>query len=293
MILFKKSHALCEYLQQRRERNEKIGFVPTMGALHEGHLSLLEASTAGNDCTVCSIFVNPTQFNDPADFKKYPVTLEKDISLIEHTSADILFLPGVDEMYPDGLHNLPHYDVGEIEHLLEGRYRPGHFQGVCQVMHRLLNIVNPDNLYMGQKDYQQCMVVKKLLELTAMGAVLNTCPTLREPDGLARSSRNLRLKEQERSEAVFISKALLHIKENLQPGPLHELVASAENILTQHHFKTDYVSIADAGTLEPVTNWNGKQKLVALVAAYMNDVRLIDNMIFEAKNELAVVTTQL
>lgn len=278
MILFKKTDSLHRYLARKRQQ-QKIGFVPTMGALHEGHLSLLHRSTSSNDCTVCSIFVNPTQFNDPADFKKYPVTLEKDISLLEQHSTGILFLPDVTEIYPEGTSHLPHYELGEIEHKLEGFYRPGHFQGVCQVMHRLLKSIQPDNLYMGQKDYQQCMIIKKLQGLIHSSAVLHACATLREPDGLALSSRNLRLDKADRTNAPAISQALLLIKKELRPGPLQPLVAAAKQLLEQHHFNIDYVTIADAATLDEVHQWDGEQSLVALIAAYVNGVRLIDNKV--------------
>ena len=285
MILFKKTNALHEYLKRKKKDQHKIGFVPTMGALHEGHLSLIKKSVQSNECTVCSIFINPTQFNNAADFKKYPVTLETDISLLEHANTDILFLPDAEEIYPDGTSALLRYPLGKIENILEGFYRPGHFQGVCQVMHRLLDIVHPDNLYMGQKDYQQCMVLKKLLEIIQSDAVLHTCATMREPDGLALSSRNLRLNEEERKEAVAISQVLLYIKKDLQPGPLEMLIEEGKNILSLHHFKTDYVAIANAATLEQVSNWDGNTPLIALIAAYMNEVRLIDNMELEASGQ--------
>ena len=287
MILFKKADALHTYLARKKKDQQKIGFVPTMGALHEGHLSLLSQSTHSNDCTVCSIFVNPTQFNDPEDFKKYPITLETDISLLEQHNTDVLFLPEVQEIYPAGLSGLQHYDLGNIEHKWEGYYRPGHFQGVCQVMHRLLAIVKPDNLYMGQKDYQQCMVVKKLQMLIHCGTVLHSCPTLRELDGLALSSRNRRLNPVERREAPAIFQALLRIKNDLHAGPVDGLIAAAKSFLEQHHFKVDYVTIADAATLDEVGLWDATKPLIALVAAYLNEVRLIDNMMLTAdSNEL-------
>lgn len=279
MILFKKSQALQDYLDRNRNQHRKIGFVPTMGALHEGHISLLQASRQQNDCTVCSIFVNPTQFNDPADFKKYPVTLDDDISKLEKIETDILFLPDVEEIYPNGTDQLPHYALGRLEHLLEGVYRPGHFQGVCQVMDRLLTIVQPDNLYMGQKDYQQCMVVKRLQQIIHSHTVFNTGATVREHDGLALSSRNLRLNEAERKQAVTISQVLLYLKQHLQEGSLEALLEHGRQQLETTGFRPDYLEIADAATLEPVRQWDGQTKLVALVAAYLHDVRLIDNMI--------------
>src|SRR5215212_8351624 len=164
MIIFKTPDALSGHINQQKKSGKKIGFVPTMGALHEGHLSLIGVAKKPNDLTICSIFVNPTQFNNPEDFKLYPVTIEKDIEQLIRAGCDILFLPSVDEMYPAG-HSKKHYPLGRIETILEGYYRPGHFQGVCQIVDRLLDIVRPDNLYLGQKDFQQCMVIRKLLQL--------------------------------------------------------------------------------------------------------------------------------
>src|ERR1700753_3477170 len=184
MIVFKKAGDLASWLDKQRSEGRSIGFVPTMGALHQGHISLIAISKKATSLTVCSIFVNPTQFNDPKDFQKYPITIEKDIALLEKADTDILFLPEVSEMYPTGTSGLEHYDLGPLETLLEGKFRPGHFQGVAQVMQRLLNIVRPDDLFMGSKDYQQCMVVQRLIEIMALPAVLHRCPIVREPDGL-------------------------------------------------------------------------------------------------------------
>ena len=282
MILFKRANDITAYIRQQQASGLRIGMVPTMGALHQGHLSLLEASKKNTNLTVCSIFVNPTQFNDPGDFQKYPVTLEKDIYALEKISVDILFLPDVADIYPRGVTGLEHYDLGYLDHILEGQYRPGHFQGVCQVMNRLLTIVQPDQLYMGQKDYQQCMVVKKLLEIMRSTIVLHTCATLREPDGLAMSSRNMRLSEPERKKAPAIYQSLLFLKKNLRQGNLSELVAQAGSLLKENDFSVDYVAIANAATLEPVLQWDGQEKLVALIAAYQRDVRLIDNMLMNS-----------
>jgi pantoate--beta-alanine ligase len=281
MIIFKKAADLRHYLAEQKKRKRSVGFAPTMGALHQGHISLLEASKKDNDVTVSSIFINPAQFNDPTDFEKYPVTIEKDIYILEKAGCDILFLPSVREIYPDGLTNHKQYDLGQLETLLEGKFRPGHFQGVCMVVERLLNIVGPGKLYLGQKDYQQCMVIKRLIQLMGIekDTILVVCPTLREPDGLAMSSRNMRLNEEERKRAVAIYNVLTGIKNNLQPSSLINLINKAVEELVVKGFRVDYVEIADAITLEPVTEWDGRQKLVALVAAFNNQVRLIDNML--------------
>lgn len=257
-----------------------IGFVPTMGALHPGHISLIEESRKQSDFTVCSIFVNPTQFNDPADFARYPITIDKDIESLEKAGCDLLFLPAVSGIYPDHPPRSVHYELGYLENLLEGRYRPGHFQGVCMVVDRLLTIVEPDHLFLGQKDYQQCMVIRRLLELTGRvdAIALHICPTLREKDGLAMSSRNMRLNEADRKTAAVIYQALSALKSQLRPGDLTGLKMQATQRLAGAGFRTDYVEIADARTLEPVSNWDGQQRIVALAAAFLGEVRLIDNL---------------
>lgn len=279
MILLKTATDLSLFLSAKKAQGLQTGFVPTMGALHEGHLRLVEHSKKNNNVTVASIFVNPTQFNDPQDFTRYPVTLENDIYLLEKTGCDILFLPSVSEIYPSGMQITQPYDLGYLETLLEGKYRPGHFQGVCQVVHRLLELVQPANLYLGQKDYQQCMVIRQLIHLTALPVQLEIVPTKREPSGLAMSSRNLRLSEKEKEAAAVIYKCLVTIQRGLKPGSLDNLVTEATAAILAAGFdKIDYVSIADAATLLPVTVWDGQSKLVALVAAFMGGVRLIDNL---------------
>lgn len=281
MILFKKENSLQQWIDAQQRKGVKVGFVPTMGALHPGHISLIESSRKDNNITVSSIFVNPTQFNDPKDFEKYPVTIEKDIWQLELAGCDILFLPKVDEIYPNGIAATQYYDLGELETLLEGKFRPGHYQGVCQVVHRLLEIVHPDNLYLGQKDYQQCMVISRLVELMGINdkTNINICPTLRETDGLAMSSRNMRLSEAERVKAVLIFQSLSYIKDNLVAGETDTIKNKAIAMLSDEGFRVDYIEIADAKTLEPISNWDGKKKLVALAAAFLNEVRLIDNLL--------------
>ena len=281
MIICKKPLELHDLLENKRKAKNEIGFVPTMGALHAGHLSLVDAAKKQNKIVVCSIFVNPAQFNDPEDFKKYPITLEKDILMFEEAGCDVLFIPSIEDIYPNGTNDLVYYDLGFLETVLEGKFRPGHFQGVCLVMGRLLEIVLPDKLYLGQKDYQQCMVIKKLIELVGLKDKIkvNICPTLREEDGLAMSSRNARLLPGDRIKATTISKALRYIKENLKAGDTKKIKEEAKGMLLPKGFLIDYVEIADADTLELVENWNGKQRVVALAAAYLNNVRLIDNMV--------------
>lgn len=280
MILFKKTNDLIKNLDNQRILGKKIGFVPTMGALHEGHLSLVRLSKAATDLTICSIFVNPTQFNDPADFEKYPITTDKDIALLLTAGCDLLFLPAVSEMYPEGIMGKPEYDLGDMETLLEGKFRPGHFQGVCQVVHQLLAQVNPHDLFLGQKDYQQCMVIDRLMQQTGFKETvkLHICPTLRETDGLAMSSRNRRLNDSDRKKAASIFRTLSYLKQQLHTGSLDALLQTASDQLEQEGFRTDYLVVADAASLQPVSTWDGSQKLVALVATFLGGVRLIDNL---------------
>lgn len=284
MILFKNSSDLHNYIDSQRKNGTKIGFVPTMGALHQGHISLINYSKAENDLTICSIFVNPTQFNDPVDFKKYPKTIEKDILLLEVAGCDILFLPDLKEVYPDGVKPIEHYELGFLETVFEGKFRKGHFQGVCMVVHRLLDIVKPDKLYLGQKDYQQCMVINKLVELIGMANEISVviCPTLREKDGLAMSSRNSRLNEAEREKACSIFHSMNFIKENITSENILEIKETANKMLTEKGFQVDYIDVVDAINLTQVNKLQEKQQLVILVAAFLNEIRLIDNMLIKS-----------
>lgn len=279
MIVFKKAADINNYLLKAGKQGSSIGFIPTMGALHQGHISLIETAKKAGDLCVCSIFVNPTQFNDPKDFENYPSTIDTDIDQLEKAGCDVLFLPSVTEMYPEGTANVKKYDLGYLETVLEGKYRPGHFQGVCQVVHRLLNIIPTNRLYLGQKDYQQCMVITKMTELNRLKTNIIICPTLREHDGLAMSSRNVRLSVPNRKKAVKISETLFYIKNNVKPGSLKNIKDKSAQNLIAAGFKVDYVEIADARSLQLINDWDGKTPLVALAAAFLDDVRLIDNML--------------
>ncbi|MEZ2443137.1 pantoate--beta-alanine ligase [Chitinophaga sp. RCC_12] len=284
MYLFKRSTDLKKHLDLVRKSNKSIGFVPTMGALHAGHLSLIQAARQENDVVVCSIFVNPTQFNDPKDFEKYPITIEEDIKKLNNVSTDILFLPSVEEMYPEGLESDLHYDFGDLETILEGKFRPGHFQGVGRIVHKLLDIVQPDQLFMGQKDLQQCLIVRRLLVITHSPVKLVVCPTEREKDGLAMSSRNARLSPAARKKAVGIYQALLHIKNNFGKG-LHFMEGAHEafDALKTQGFEPEYVDILqlDNDTLVHLDQPPGNATVVVAVAAWLDGVRLIDNMVLQ------------
>ena len=279
MILFKAKADLQFWLNKQIEKGKTTGFVPTMGALHTGHIRLIEASKQITDLTICSIFVNPVQFNDPEDFKNYPVSTEKDIELLEKAETDVLFLPSVSEIYPDRKIALEQYDLRDLETVFEGRFRPGHFQGVCQVMSRLLKAVEPDHLFMGQKDYQQCKIVQRLLEIMKIPVEFHQVTTIRDQDGLAQSSRNRRLNPEQRKNANAIYKSLSFLKENMAAGDLSNLITDAQEILDSAQFKIDYVSIADAKDLKPISIWDGKEPAVGLIAAFQGEVRLIDNML--------------
>ncbi len=279
MIILKDLLSIKNYLAQPQKRELITGFVPTMGALHQGHIDLIKQAKKNCGLVIASIFVNPTQFNNSSDFQKYPVTIEQDIYLLEKAGTDILLIPSVETLYPEGTAGLENYELGYLETVLEGFYRPDHFQGVCQVMSRLLKSIQPTRLYMGQKDYQQCMVVKKLIELISSSTKLVTCATIREEDGLAMSSRNKRLGIIAREKAIGIFRTLVFIKETITKGALDSVKKEAIKLLSSYDFKIDYIEIADADTLELIDRWNDNQKIVALIAAFQEDVRLIDNMV--------------
>lgn len=279
MIIFKHINGISNYLHAVQKAGKSTGFVPTMGAMHKGHTSLLIKAKAESDILVSSIFINPTQFNDPKDYEKYPVTIEKDIYLLEKAGCDVLFLPSILEIYPEGAVASKHYELGYLETILDGAYRPGHFQGVCQVVEKLLTIIHPDKLFLGQKDYQQCMVLKKLVALMHCQTTVIMCATQRETDGLAMSSRNMRLTEADRKKAPLIYENLNLIKQNIKPGSLNSLKKNIVNYLMAKGFKVDYVEIADANSLTLIETWDGKTALVALAAAFINEVRLIDNLL--------------
>lgn len=279
MIIVKTAEHIRKVLADYSPFDPRVAFVPTMGALHEGHLALVAAAREMTPVVVTSIFVNPTQFNDPSDFARYPKSLEQDILMLEAAGTDLLFLPEVSTMYPQGTDQLPVYPLGRLEQLLEGHYRPGHFQGVCQVVHRLLDMVQPGLLVMGQKDYQQCMVVRQLIQHTGLAVQIQIQPTIRENDGLAMSSRNRRLSPQQRQQAVVLFSTLQYLARNARRLPLPTLEAEAAQQLLDAGFGTvDYATIADAHTLEPVSDPAPDQPLVALAAAWLGEVRLIDNL---------------
>ncbi len=280
MIIFKTVSQLHQYIQQQKLSGLGVGFVPTMGALHTGHISLVKQSKSACDITVCSIFVNPTQFNDSKDFEKYPIAIEQDIYMLEMAKCDVLFLPNVDEVYPRNFDQNKQYDLGFIETVFEGAYRPGHFNGVCMVVERLLNIITPNKLFLGQKDYQQCIVLKKLIEIMNVDIDVIICPTSREENGLAMSSRNRRLSDDAKEKATIIYNSFNKIKEKISITNSVELIEDTKQFFYKNGFDSiDYLNFANAETLEPIELWDGTTPLVILTAAFIEGVRLIDNMV--------------
>lgn len=279
MKIFKQAAALRNYLCRQREAGHKIGFVPTMGALHDGHLSLIRRSPEVAGVTVCSIFVNPVQFNNTEDFKKYPKTIENDILLLEENGCDILFIPDEKEIYPDEASRKKHFDLGYPETILEGQFRPGHFQGVCLVVEKLLKITNPDFLLLGQKDFQQCIIIKRLLQLMDSSTQLIICPITRELSGLAMSSRNSRLTDEERKVAGAIHHNLTWVKERLTGTNFPTLQKKAISELERKGIKVEYLELAKRNTLEIVNEFEGSEELIILTAVFLSNVRLIDNLL--------------
>ncbi len=279
MMIIDNFKDLRSQLSTANSFGNSIGFVPTMGALHSGHASLIIKSKETCDLTVCSIFVNPLQFNNREDYIHYPATVEKDIPLLEELGCDILFLPSEEEVYPDEASKNKHYELGYLENILEGKFRPGHFQGVCLVVERLLAIVKPDLLFLGQKDFQQCLVIEKLIQLMDADIKVVKCPTLREDSGLAKSSRNLRLTESELKTAAELYKALNFISKNSKDQSFIHLQKETTDHLESLGFKIEYIALANANTLELEDNFKPDTKQVILIAAYLNGIRLIDNLI--------------
>jgi pantoate--beta-alanine ligase len=252
-----------------------------MGALHRGHTSLVEKAKAENTLVVCSIFVNPTQFNDITDFEKYPSSIENDIEMLTDVGCDLLFLPSVAEMYPQGPANTPTFDFGYLDTILEGTQRPGHFKGVGQVVAALLNAVQPHKLYLGQKDYQQCMVIRQLLRIVGKekDIELIICPTMREADGLAMSSRNRRLSEFIRPRAAAIYQCLVSIQSKQDTDYFQTVKKECIDLLKDKGFEPEYVVIAKADDLTLMDDYRPGTPTVALIAARLAGIRLIDNLI--------------
>lgn len=276
MHLFSKITDISQYVHTQRGNGLTIGFVPTMGALHEGHLSLVDRAKAENDIVIVSIFVNPIQFNNPDDLVKYPRDVDKDTTMLKKAGVDAVFTPSEDEMYPEPA--IEQYEFGALGEVMEGAFRPGHFNGVAIVVHRLLNISQPHRAYFGEKDFQQLAIIKSMVKSQQLKIDIIGCPIHRESDGLARSSRNERLSASMREAAPFIYKQLLSIQQLAKSSTASELTQFIEKSFSNHPLlKLEYFSIANADTLQPV---EGKimENTYGFIAVYAGDIRLIDNI---------------
>ena len=280
MEVFTSVQSLRKFLNKRRNEGNTIGLIPTMGALHQGHISLLNSAASENDITVCSIFVNPVQFTNPEDLAKYPRTLQADCDMLEKAGCSAVFAPSVEEMYPEEPVLNMHF--GALETVMEGASRPGHFNGVGLVVSRLFNIVQPDKAYFGQKDLQQVSVIRQLITDLAFPIELIVCPTIREDDGLAMSSRNQRLSAEDRKLAPNIYKIISAVRNNVLAGmPASEAKKNAEEQFSLlPEYGLDYIEIVNIKTLQPIEKPGSTGSSAVCVAAFLGAVRLIDNIIF-------------
>ncbi len=280
MLTFDTIAGTKAFLSAEKEEGRGIGFVPTMGALHEGHLELMRRAKKENDLLVVSVFVNPIQFNNPDDLKKYPRNLEKDKGLLKSVGCDVLFAPGVEEIYPEDTIT-EQFDFGKLETVMEGAFRAGHFNGVAVVVKRLFNIIEPHKAYFGEKDFQQLAIIQQLVKMEKMPLTIVPCPIVREADGLAMSSRNQRLTPEERALAPFIYQTLkqaVRLEKEKTPQQVKQWVS--EQFGSEPLFRLEYFEIADDKELQSVTSWDKTVGTMGFVAAFLGNVRLIDNIRF-------------
>jgi len=285
MLLYKNVKDLQAHLEKLREEGKTIGFVPTMGALHEGHLSLINKAKEINDCTVCCIFVNPTQFNEASDLTKYPRTPGKDVDLLAGVGCEVIFMPPVEEVYPKGENFDVSFDFEGLDMPMEGANRPGHFAGVAQIVHRLLDIVQPDHIYMGQKDFQQYSIIRRMLALMNSKTKIVMCDIVREADGLAKSSRNVRLTAEHRAIAPKIQEILQAAKSKIHSHFPQQIEEEAmAQLRAIEGFKPEYFTIAHGRTLRPFEVFEDVDFAVACTAVWAGKVRLIDNVILKRED---------
>lgn len=278
MEVIKQVSTIREKMHALRCSGKRIGFVPTMGALHEGHLQLLRASARENDITVCSIFVNPTQFNNPEDYKLYPRTSEQDIMLLQSINCDYLFLPDAEDVYTQ--QTLLQFSFGALEAVMEGEHRPGHFNGVATIVSKLFHYITPHRAYFGQKDLQQVAIVRQLVQALSFNVELVCFPTVREDDGLAMSSRNKRLNSVQRQAATSLYKALQMAAGMLEAKPVQSIKQEVFTYLqNMSDVELEYFEVADPNTLQPVQSIERVQEVALCIAAHVGPVRLIDNML--------------
>ncbi len=285
MKILKTNRGLQNNISKERNNKKSIGFVPTMGALHDGHMSLIQEAQQGCDVVVVSIFVNPTQFNEKSDLEKYPRPIERDTAMLKEHGVDYLFLPSTTQIYPKNLAPTPKINLGQLATTMEGEHRPGHFEGVIQVVHRLLTIVSPDQLYMGQKDFQQFTIIQAMLNQTNLKTQLRVCPIHRQDDGLAMSSRNARLSAAAKKKATAIYESLMYIKNNFMTTGRDQLIKEALEIQKSSGLDPEYIDIADGHTLQSLTDLRKAKYVVACTASWLEGIRLIDNMILRKEDE--------
>jgi pantoate--beta-alanine ligase len=277
MQIAKTVNELNAFLEAHREKS--IGFVPTMGALHKGHLTLIATAKAENDLSVCSVFVNPKQFNNSLDLERYPRNTEADTALLKQAECDLLFLPDYATIYPE--EPVKRYDFGMLENTMEGHFRPDHFNGVALVVHRFFELIQPQRAYFGEKDFQQVAIVKQLVKQTSSAIEIRPCPTVRDVNGLAISSRNQLLNDQEKEKAALIYKWLTEARQLSSKQTVKEVKTYLENCFNNHpDFRLEYVEIVNTDTLQPITSWENNNGIVCCIAVYLNNVRLIDNLLF-------------
>lgn len=268
---------LKQYLNKERESNKQIGFVPTMGALHAGHISLVRKCVEENDVTVVSIFVNPTQFNDKRDLETYPRTPEQDFALLEAAGCDCVFAPNEKEMYPETDTRV--FNFGRVAEVMEGKFRPGHFNGVGQIVSKLFDIVEPRKAYFGEKDFQQIAVIREMVRVLNQPVEIIACPILREADGLALSSRNTRLTPEQRQKAPRIARVLKESTNFVEKKSVRETIDFVVNTINEESdMKVEYYEIVDAQTLESINDWADSTDPVGCITVYCGQVRLIDNI---------------
>lgn len=278
MKIFTTKQDLRDCLSALKAKNKTLGFVPTMGALHQGHLSLIKKAAKKNDVVIVSVFVNPTQFNNPEDLKKYPKTLQQDIKLLESVSCNILFSPSVDEIYAENIVST-NFNFDGLEHQMEGKFRDGHFNGVGTIVKTLFKIVTPNKAYFGEKDFQQLQIIKKMVQKNQLPVKVKGCPIYREKDGLAMSSRNVRLSKEQREIAPFIYKTLKKVSKKFAKENTEEIIEWVKNeFKKQPLLNLEYFTIADEKTLKTIKNRESNKKYRAFIAVYAGKIRLIDNI---------------
>jgi pantoate--beta-alanine ligase len=280
MIISKTKIDLKRHLTAPENAGKTIGLVPTMGALHQGHASLVEKAKSENDFVIVTIFVNPTQFNDPSDLKNYPRTLDRDLELLLNLEADLVFVPTVEEMYPEEETRI--FDLGNLDKVMEGKYREGHFNGVAQIVSKLFILTSPNRAYFGQKDFQQLVIIRRLVDILELKITIVACPILREKDGLAMSYRNVRLIQKHRNLAPFIYQTLIRAREKmdqLTPSQIEEWVTM--QFKKQPEIELEYFEIVDDKELMPVSGWDSGVNKVGCLAVHIGGVRLIDNLNFD------------